>query len=180
MDQLVRQKHWDKIYQAKDHNQISWFEEKPQTSLDFVTFFGLPKTSQIIDIGGGDTFFVDYLLEMGYLNITVLDVSEKAIERAKNRLGDQAKSVKWIISDVIDFQPTQYYDFWHDRAVFHFLTAQKEVQAYREILFRALQPKGIFVVGTFSDQGPEKCSAYRLNNIQKAIWEKNLKVSLHQ
>lgn len=172
MDKLARQKHWDKIYQEKDHSQMSWFENKPQTSLDFVSFFDFPKTSQIIDIGGGDTFFVDHLLEMGYLNITVLDISEKAIEQAKQRLGNLAKSVNWIVSDIANFQPTQHYDFWHDRAAFHFLTDEKEVQAYQQTLLKALQPKGIFVVGTFSDQGPEKCSGIQIQQYTESDLKK--------
>ncbi|MDN6279579.1 MAG: class I SAM-dependent methyltransferase [Psychroflexus sp.] len=172
MDKLARQKHWDNIYQTKDHSQMSWFENKPQTSLDFVTFFDLPKTSQIIDIGGGDTFFVDHLLEMGYLNITVLDISRKAIQRAKSRLGDRAKLVNWIVSDISDFQPTQHYDFWHDRAAFHFLTDEKEIQAYRQILLKALQPKSIFVVATFSDQGPQKCSGIEIRQYTESDLEK--------
>lgn len=114
--------------------------------------------AKIIDIGGGDSFLVDFLLKAGFEDITVLDISSAAIERAQKRLGDQATKVKWIVSDILDFVPDTPYDFWHDRATFHFLTARQEIERYIEIADQAIAVGGILVVGTFSEQGPTKCS----------------------
>jgi 2-polyprenyl-3-methyl-5-hydroxy-6-metoxy-1,4-benzoquinol methylase len=100
-----RKAHWEKVYETKTPNEVSWTQVLPKTSLDFIHSFKLPKTAAIIDVGGGDSKLVDYLLDEGYENISVLDISEKAIERAKLRLGEKAIRVKWIISDVIDFHP---------------------------------------------------------------------------
>ncbi|MFM9943733.1 MAG: methyltransferase domain-containing protein, partial [Bacteroidia bacterium] len=107
-----RKEHWEHVYATKQPNEVSWTQEVPKTSLDFIHSFNLPKTASIIDIGGGDSRLVDYLLEEGFENISVLDISEKALERAKVRLGDKAKKVKWIATDVTEFHPTTSYDCW--------------------------------------------------------------------
>ena len=151
-----RKEHWEKVYETKKPNEVSWTQEKPQTSLDFVYSFHLPKNASIIDIGGGDSKFVDYLLNDGYENVSVLDISEKAIERAKQRLGEKATKVNWIVSDVTEFQPKENYDCWHDRATFHFLTTAKDINSYLQIARNSV--KGYMTIGTFSDHGPKKCS----------------------
>ncbi len=151
-----RKEHWEKIYSGKQRNEVSWTQELPKTSLDFVHSFNLPKTARIIDIGGGDSKLVDYLLEEGFENISVLDISEKAIERAKQRLGNKAMKVNWIVSDVTEFHPPASYDCWHDRATFHFLTSSDEVNTYLATARQAVN--GFMVIGTFSDKGPKKCS----------------------
>lgn len=130
MENFDRKKHWENIYQTKQLNEVSWFEPTPQTSLNFLKEFNVAKTAKIIDIGGGDSFLVDSLLDMGYLDITVLDISSAALERAKKRIGEKANLVKWIVADVAKFEPTEQYDFWHDRAAFHFLTQDKEIETY--------------------------------------------------
>ena len=158
MENFNRKKHWETIYQTKELKEVSWYQPTPQTSLDFIKKFNISITSKIIDIGGGDSFLVDHLLELGFQDLTILDISEAAIERAKNRLGAKAKSVKWIIEDVLNFIPTEKYDFWHDRAAFHFLTKQEEIDSYVEKATSFIQKNGILVIGTFSDQGPKKCS----------------------
>ena len=114
------------------------------------------------DIGGGDSFFVDNLLELGYKEITVLDISKQAIERAKQRLGKKAETVKWIIADAAYFQPTEEYDFWHDRAAFHFLTNEKEIENYLNAIKTSIKPTGYLVIGTFSELGPKKCSGIEI------------------
>ena len=152
-----RKQLWEKIYQTKNFNEVSWYQQKPETSLEFLEKFNVPKDAKIIDCGGGDSYFVDNLLALGYQNVTVLDISEKAIERAKLRLGDQASKVKWIVSDVSTFQPEEKYDFWHDRAVFHFLR-EDEVAKYLDTIKANLNLNGHLVVGTFSVNGPTKCS----------------------
>ena len=159
---MDRQKHWEDIYQSKDTAEVSWFQASPTTSLQFVKEFKLPLSAKIIDVGGGDSFMVDCLLEMGYCNITVLDISKTAISKAKERLGEKAKTVKWIVADAAGFQPTETYDFWHDRAAFHFLTDKQEISNYVDTIRSYVKPGGYLVLGTFSEQGPTKCSGIEI------------------
>ncbi|MBZ9786241.1 class I SAM-dependent methyltransferase [Psychroflexus sp. CAK57W] len=162
MSEFNRKSHWDKIYQTKALQDVSWFQPTPETSLSFFEEFEVPKTAKIIDIGGGDSFLVDHLLERGYKDITVLDISAEAIDRAKQRLGDKAGQVSWIVSDVTQFQPSETYDFWHDRAVFHFLTQDTDISAYVKIAQQGLKQNAVLVMGTFSEQGPTKCSGIEI------------------
>src|SRR5687767_15066192 len=118
----AKQNHWDTVYKTKSPDQVSWTQEVPTTSLDFIHSFGLKKTANIIDIGGGDSKLVDYLLAEGFENITVLDISAQALSKAKERLGDNAAKINWIVSDITEFEPDTTFDVWHDRATFHFLT----------------------------------------------------------
>ena len=156
--EINRKAHWEKLYSTKLPHEVSWTQQVPQTSLSFIGSFNLPKTAAIIDIGGGDSLLVDFLLEEGYTNLTVLDISATAIERAKARLGNKAALVTWIVSDIMEFSPTLQYDLWHDRATFHFLTTQSEIQRYLHIANHAIAENGFITIGTFSDCGPEKCS----------------------
>ena len=123
-----RKSHWENIYQTKDISTVSWYQPTPSTSLDLIAEMDLDKEAAIIDIGGGDSFLPDFLLKLGYTNISVLDISEKALENAKSRLGEDAKKINWIVSDITKFSPKEKYDLWHDRAAFHFLTEEKEIQ----------------------------------------------------
>ena len=123
---MEKKTHWETVYQKKNFQEVSWFQETPTTSIAFFKKLKLPKTAKIIDIGGGESRFVDYLLDNDFTNITVLDISATAIQKKKQALGDKAQGVKWVVSDVVDFQPTEHYDFWHDRATFHFLTQQND------------------------------------------------------
>lgn len=150
--------HWENIYQHKQPNELSWTQIYPKTSIEFINEFNLPKSASIIDIGGGDSNFVDYLLEKGFENISVLDISEAALKRAKTRLGAKADQVKWIVSDIKDFKPDVKYNVWHDRAAFHFLTQENEINNYYNVLKNATQPGSFVVIGTFSLNGPLKCS----------------------
>lgn len=120
IEKLDLKKHWGNIYQTKELKKVSWYQPKPEISMDFLNQYSIPKTSKIIDIGGGESFFVDNLLKLGYRNITVLEISESALDRAKQRLKDQASPVKWIVADAASFKPTEKYDFWYDRASSHF------------------------------------------------------------
>lgn len=162
MNEFDRKKHWENIYNTKSLNEVSWYQPTPETSLEFITNGDLPLDAKIIDIGGGDSFLVDHLLELGYTNISVLDISEKAIERAKQRLGEKAAKVTWIVSDICDFQTSEKYDFWHDRAAFHFLTNENEIQIYFEKVNQFISEKGLLVIGTFSETGPLKCSGIEI------------------
>ena len=157
-----RKNHWNKIYQTRSFEELSWYQQLPVTSLDFVRQFKLPKAAKIIDIGGGDSLLADHLLEMGYRDITVLDISDQAVERAKKRLGERAAEVKWIISDAANFRTSVQYDFWHDRAAFHFLTEEQEINNYLETIKTGVKPDGYLVLGTFSEHGPETCSGIQI------------------
>ena len=149
-------KHWETVYETKTPEQVSWTQAVPKTSLAFIADCKLDKSAKIIDVGGGDSNLVDNLLALGFENITVLDISKAALERAKLRLGNSASKVHWIESDILDFSPTEPYDFWHDRAAFHFLTAQEDILKYVSIA--KAWTSGYFAIGTFSDIGPKKCS----------------------
>jgi ubiquinone/menaquinone biosynthesis C-methylase UbiE len=153
---LNRKKYWENIYTTRSSDQVSWAQPVPKTSLDFIHGFHVPKTSKIIDIGGGDSKLVDYLLEEGFEDVTVLDISEAALAKAKIRLGRKAEQVKWVVSDIADFKPMESYDVWHDRATFHFLTKESQVKAYMRVAGKSV--KQYMVVGTFSENGPEMCS----------------------
>ena len=175
MSNFDRKKHWNNIYQTKSLDEVSWYQQVPATSLDFVKQFKLTKSARIIDIGGGDSYLVDHLLSLGYQDITVLDISEQAIDKAKKRLGKRAKNVKWIISDAANFQPSEKYDFWHDRAAFHFLTDQKEIENYLNTLNKGVKPEGILVIGTFSEQGPKICSGINIKQYSEKTMTDQLK-----
>ena len=152
--------HWETVYQTKQANEVSWTQEVPQTSLDFILSFNLPKSASIIDIGGGDSKLVDFLLEEGYENLTVLDISATALERAKARLGERAEKVNWIVADITDFRPDKTYDLWHDRAAFHFLTENEKIEKYLNIVHASVT--GFLLIGTFSEDGPKKCSGLEI------------------
>jgi hypothetical protein len=128
----------------------------PTTSLNLIRSFAIDKSAGIIDIGGGDSNLVDYLLDEGYSNITVLDISGEALERAKKRLGAKADNVKWIESDITEFKPTEQYAVWHDRAAFHFLTTPEQIANYVDTATKAVT--GYLAIGTFSKNGPKRCS----------------------
>lgn len=174
MEQFDKKAHWDKIYQTKSLNEVSWFQPKPETSLHFFNEFKVDTTASIIDIGGGDSLLVDHLLDLGYQHITVLDISATALERAKIRLGNRASLVKWIVADAATFVSEEQYDFWHDRAAFHFLTSEQEIEHYLHTVQQSIKPSGILVMGTFSEQGPTKCSGIEI----KQYSEKSMSVLL--
>ena len=127
---MTTKTHWENVFTDKTDNQKSWFEDYPHTSMKFISDAGLAKDAAIIDVGGGESKLVDALLNGGYTNVTVLDISAKAIERAKERLGNKASKVHWIVSDITDFEPPVQFDFWHDRAAFHFLTTEEKIYKY--------------------------------------------------
>jgi 2-polyprenyl-3-methyl-5-hydroxy-6-metoxy-1,4-benzoquinol methylase len=147
------------VYQTKGERDVSWFEESPAISLELIRATGVAPTAPIIDIGGGASRLVDALLDEGYSAVTVLDLSEKALETSKARLGPQiAAKVKWVAVDVTAWEPSQAYDVWHDRATFHFLTDPSELAAYVERVLRAVRWGGHVIIGTFALDGPERCS----------------------
>jgi SAM-dependent methyltransferase len=157
-----RQQHWDDIYTRKAEAEVSWFQPEASISLDLVARCAPPRDAKLIDVGGGTSRLVDGLLDRGFEDVTVLDVSGAALGKARARLGARAELVKWIAADVTTFEPTERYAIWHDRAVFHFLTAPADRAAYVRTLERALAPNGQVIVGTFALDGPERCSGLEI------------------
>lgn len=157
-----RKEHWNKVYDSKTPTEVSWYEPMPETSLNYITECKLDNDAAIIDIGGGDSFLAEFLLAKGFTDLTVVDISEKAIERAKKRLGERAEEIKWIVADASEFKPERQYDLWHDRAAFHFLTEDEQVQNYLQTVKRSVKPGGFLVIGTFSENGPKKCSGIEI------------------
>lgn len=152
-------KHWDAVYTTKSPENVSWFRPHLERSLAFLDAAKLPKTAAVIDVGGGASTLVDDLLDRGYSNVTVLDLSDAALEAARARLGKRGERVHWICADVTDARlPWGAYDFWHDRAVFHFLRDPVARSRYVEAVRKSLKPGGHIVVATFGPHGPEKCS----------------------
>ncbi len=169
--EFSKKEHWENVFATKAVNEVSWYQPNPETSLQLFEKNGIDKKAKIIEIGGGDSYLMDYLLDLDYENLTVLDISEKAIERLKNRLGNKAENVTFIVSDVLDFQPTEHYDVWHDRASFHFLTETDEIQKYVDLASRALAQDGFLFLATFSTNGPLKCSGLTITQYDESKME---------
>jgi len=153
-----RKDHWEKVYTKKSPSEVSWYQTHPGISLELIASSGIDHSAKIIDVGAGASVLVDKLLEADYKDISVLDISSKAIDHAKERLGDQSEKVTWVVTDITEFKPSQQYDLWHDRAVFHFLTDENDRHKYVEALKKALKPGGHLIISAFSLEGPPKCS----------------------
>ena len=153
-----RKNHWNKIYEHRRSNELSWFQEIPSTSLSLIKEFNLEKSVSLIDVGGGDCTLVDQLIDLGYKELTVLDISENAINRNRKRLGEKSEQVNWVVSDILNFKSDEKYDLWHDRAVFHFLTDEEDIKTYINCVSNYIVKEGILILGTFSEDGPVKCS----------------------
>jgi len=159
MNHNSTKQHWEEIYQTKDTARgVSWYQDIPKTSINLILSTGVDKNANIIDVGGGDSMLVDKLLELGFKNIFILDISAKALQKAKTRLGEKAKSVAWIKADILEFSTESRFDVWHDRAAFHFLTKEEDIVRYLEIAGKLIKPSGYLIISTFSMSGPKKCS----------------------
>ena len=161
------EKHWQEVYHKKNENEVSWFQKSPKLSLDFICSLNLSLDSHIIDIGAGESRLVDNLLNLGYTNVSVLDISLKSIEKTKKRLGLRSKLVNWIVSDINDFKPKYKYDLWHDRAAFHFLKNRFEINNYVKLLKSYLNVDADLIIATFSENGPLKCSGLEVSRYSK-------------
>jgi SAM-dependent methyltransferase len=151
--------HWENVYKTKAPEAVSWYRPHLEKSLEIVERIAPDRSTSIIDVGGGESTLVDDLLARGYQNVVVLDVSPTAIDVAKRRLGRDADSVQWVVGDITSVElPSGAYDLWHDRAVFHFLTAMEQRVAYVRQVARAVKPGGYVLVSTFGPEGPTKCS----------------------
>jgi trans-aconitate methyltransferase len=153
-----RQAHWDHIYETKAEDELSWYQDVPAISLELIRAAGVKNGAAVIDIGGGESRLVDALLVQGFWDLTVLDLSVKALAAAQARLASNAAKVTWIAADVTAWEPVRTYDLWHDRAAFHFLTEAAERQSYAVRVMRAVRPGGYVIIGTFAPDGPERCS----------------------
>jgi hypothetical protein len=154
--------HWNRIYETKDATEMSWTQPSPALSLDLIAETGIAKNAGVIDIGGGASPLVDALLDAGYDNLAVLDISGAALERSRERLGTRADQVEWIESDITRFAASRRYAIWHDRAVFHFLTAAEDRRKYVAAMLETLQENGHAIIATFSIDGPQKCSGLEI------------------
>lgn len=150
--------HWEDVYRRKAEQDVSWFQAEPSLSLELIRRSGVAKQAAIVDVGAGASRLMDRLLAEGYTDLTAVDIAEAGLQKSRARLGDAAARVLWYAADVTRWQPPKRYDLWHDRAVFHFLTAAADRAAYRMTLESAMSPQGIAIIASFAPDGPERCS----------------------
>lgn len=150
--------HWQNVYATKTADEVSWYQERPSTSLDLIRATGIGPDARIVDVGGGASTLVDHLIAEGHQNLSVLDVAETALAKSRDRLGERAAQLDWIVADVTRWRPPHPFDVWHDRAVFHFLTEPKDRRAYVETMKEAVPQGGHVIIATFAPEGPERCS----------------------
>lgn len=155
--------HWERVYQTKKPDEVSWYRAHLDTSLELIEQAAVDHDAYIIDVGGGESTLVDDLLRRDYRNVAVLDLSTTALDVARARLGEEAIDVAWLCGDVTSFAfPPHRYDIWHDRAVFHFLTDPKDRQAYVQQVTHAVKPGGHVILATFGPEGPTQCSGLNI------------------
>lgn len=156
---MDNKQHWEQVYANKASNAVSWFQERADGSMRLIHLTNIGKDATIIDVGGGASTLIDNLLSENYSNLTVLDLSAKALDKSKQRVGNRADSVTWLEGDVTQLLlPVHHYDLWHDRAAFHFLTDPIDRKAYVQQVMKSVRPGGHVIVSTFADDGPDKCS----------------------
>lgn len=155
---MNRKEHWNQVYQTKASDDVSWFQPRPEISLRLIAATGISKADGVIDVGGGASTLVDFLVTDGFNPLAVLDISAAAFEHTKQRLTRRSQEVEWFEADVTQFNPPHRFGLWHDRAVFHFLTRETDRRKYVEILARTLTPDGHVIIATFAKDGPLKCS----------------------
>jgi trans-aconitate methyltransferase len=165
------QEHWETVYQTKDHTKVGWYQPSSDSSLELIEKIGLSQEASVIDIGAGASTFVDGLLERGFKNITLLDLSNEALNITKKRLGDKAHIPNYLVADIITVSLSQRYDLWHDRAAFHFLLDDSQQQGYIRTMHDSLHPQGYAIIGTFSVDGPESCSALSVKQYNRSQME---------
>ena len=163
----MAKEHWEKVYENKGDQEVSWYEESPETSLNLIKKYNNSHATKIIDVGGGNSNLTKELLKTGYQNLSVLDISTYALEKTKEKLGTSAAAIEWIVSDIIEFETTKTYSLWHDRAVFHFLTTEEDKRSYLNTIKQGLSQGGIFILATFSKKGPMKCSGLEISQYDK-------------
>ena len=162
--------HWNDLYQTTGLRSVSWYQERPTAALELLASLGVGADHSLIDIGGGTSNLVDHLVAAGHRDLTVLDISVAALDTSRARLGDPP-SVNWIEADLLTWEPVRRWDVWHDRAVLHFLTNDDDRSRYRALLHRSIGPGGAFIIGTFAEDGPTKCSGLpvRRHSVQELL-----------
>ena len=150
--------HWEKVYNSKSPLEVSWYQTRPTLSMRLIRHTQIAHDEPVIDVGGGASTLVDHLLDTGFSNISVLDISASALTQARKRLGDRSAEVNWYNEDIVGFNPPNRFTLWHDRAVFHFLTNQDERDKYVDVLKRSVKADGHVIMMTFALGGPQKCS----------------------
>lgn len=163
----MSKEHWEKVYTSKEDNEVSWYQEIPRTSIEVIKKTANGQSDSIIDIGGGNSNLASELMNLKFLDISVLDISEASLNRTKEKLGEKAKNINWYVSDVLGFEPTKKFDIWHDRAVFHFVTGQIDKTAYVQKIKNSLKENGTLILATFSKEGPTKCSGLEICQYDK-------------
>lgn len=162
-----RKQHWEAVYQSKAADTLSWYQPLPLDSLEWISELCPDKKVPIIDVGCGDAFLSEALLQRGYENLSALDISRSAVDRARERIGERADEISWIVGDVLHFTTEQPFFFWHDRAAFHFLTQPAEIADYAALAAKGIRVGGWLLVLAFSETGPEKCSGLPVHRYQE-------------
>jgi hypothetical protein len=155
--------HWDHIYSSKNENDVSWYQEYPKTSMDLINKYSTDKSISIIDIGSGRSKTLKNLIEQEYDDLTYLDISKEACFKSKISLGKKQDLVQWHVDNVLDFKTKKNFSIWHDRAVFHFLISKEDVIKYKQVAIKNIVKGGYLILGTFSENGPEKCSGLEVS-----------------
>ena len=163
--------HWEKIYDEKNEDEVSWFQKETNESLKMILSAGI-ENPKIIDVGSGRSKLLKNLIEIGYNDLTYLDISEAALKKSKEFLGEQSYKVRWISKDVLSFKTDEKFDIWHDRAVFHFLNEENLIRKYIEIVEKNISESGHLIIGTFSENGPLKCSGLDVRRYSEKVIEK--------
>ena len=163
--------HWEKIYDEKKEDEVSWFQKETNESMKMIQSAGI-ENPKIIDVGSGRSKLLKNLIEIGYNHLTYLDISESALEKSKEFLGEQSKKVRWISKDVLSFKTDEKFDIWHDRAVFHFLNEENLIRKYIDIVEKNISDSGHLIIGTFSENGPLKCSGLHVKRYSEKVIEK--------
>ena len=171
---MNRKDHWENIYKTKSPADVSWYQPKPDISINLIEKYAPSKISPLIDVGGGASTLPDHLLQQGYKNISVLDLSSNALEHSKKRLGNNANSITWVVSDVTTFSSTKPYSLWHDRAVFHFLTDETDRKKYAAILNQSVNIGSYIIIAAFAIGGPTKCSGLEIVQYDETKLKKQL------
>lgn len=163
--------HWEKIYDEKNENEVSWFQKEANESIRMIQSAGI-ENPKLIDVGSGRSKLLKNLIKIGYNQLTYLDISESALEKSKEFLGEQSTKVTWISKDILNFKTDEKFDIWHDRAVFHFLNQENLIRKYIEIVEKNISESGHLIIGTFSENGPLKCSGLEVRRYSQKVIEK--------
>lgn len=162
-----RKQHWETVYETKGDQEVSWYQEIPVTSLNLIDSLNLKKDDAIIDVGGGNSNLAVELSKKGFKNLSVLDISAKSLERTKLKLKQTTENVNWIVSDILEFQPSYKFSLWHDRATFHFLTEKEDIEKYVKLVEKTIKSDGLLIIATFSNTGLLKCSGLEITQYSK-------------